>query len=172
MKKLLCIILVIGMVISLTACSGKTKEESAVFKPSLDKDTSCKITVAGNYDNFEALEAEFHRFNEMYPNVQLSYVKLDDYNNMLGTMLEGDDKPHIFFSYTWMVGNEQYDSVSAHMEDLSDPALKLNLDCIRPGLVNHDTEDHVLLVPIFSRTYGMLVNNDLFKKEGLSVPTT
>ena len=30
----------------------------------------------------------------------------------------------------------------------------------------------MLLVPVFSRTYGMLVNNDLFKKEGLSVPTT
>jgi multiple sugar transport system substrate-binding protein len=28
------------------------------------------------------------------------------------------------------------------------------------------------MVPVFSRTYGMLVNNDLFKKEGLSVPTT
>ena len=30
----------------------------------------------------------------------------------------------------------------------------------------------MLLVPVFSRTYGMLVNNDLFEKEGLSVPTT
>jgi multiple sugar transport system substrate-binding protein len=27
-------------------------------------------------------------------------------------------------------------------------------------------------VPVFSNTYGMLVNNDLFEKEGLSVPTT
>jgi multiple sugar transport system substrate-binding protein len=28
------------------------------------------------------------------------------------------------------------------------------------------------MVPVFSRTYGMLVNNDLFQKEGLSIPTT
>jgi multiple sugar transport system substrate-binding protein len=28
------------------------------------------------------------------------------------------------------------------------------------------------MVPVFSNTYGMLVNNDLFEKEGLSVPTT
>ena len=28
------------------------------------------------------------------------------------------------------------------------------------------------MVPVFSNTYGMLVNNDLFKKEGLSIPTT
>ncbi len=28
------------------------------------------------------------------------------------------------------------------------------------------------MVPVFSNTYGMLVNNSLFEKEGLSVPTT
>nr|MCR5089545.1 extracellular solute-binding protein [Oscillospiraceae bacterium] len=124
------------------------------------------------YDNFEALEAEFDRFNMYYPNVQLSYVKLDDFNNMLGTVLGGNDKPNIFFSHTWMFGNELYDPVFAHMEDLSDPALKLNLDCIRPELISRDAEGRVLMAPVFSRTYGMLVNNDLFKKEGLSVPGT
>ena len=173
MKKLLCIILVIFTAVSLSACGGKPQEETAAgFKPALDTNTSCSITVVGSYDNFEALEAEFDRFNEIYPNVQLSYLKLDDYNNVLGTVLEGNDKPNIFFSYTWMIGNEKYDQVFAHTEDLSDSALALDLNCIRPGLINHDAEGCVLMVPVFSRTYGMLVNNDLFKKEGLSIPTT
>ena len=173
MKKLLCIICILCAALSLTACGGKTQEESAAgFKPSLDKNTRCTITVAGAYDNFEALEAEFDRFNAYYPNVQLSYVKLDDYNNILATALEGKDRPNIFFSYSWMIGNEQYDPVFAHAEDLSAPALRLNLDCIRPGLINHDAEGRVLMVPVFSRTYGMLVNNDLFQKEDLSVPNT
>ncbi len=167
--------LIISMAAALAACGGKSPKEAdsgAGFKPSLDADSSCRITVAGAYDNFEALEAEFDRFNEIYPNVQLSYVKLDDYNNMLGTVLESNDKPNIFFSYTWMMGNEQYDPVIAHMEELSGSELGLKLDCIRPGLINHDTEGHVFMVPVFARTYGMLVNDDLFKKEGLSVPTT
>ena len=173
MKKLLCIILVICTLVSLAACGGNPQEiNTAGFKPALDAGTSCRITVAGSYDNFEALEAEFDRFNEIYPNVQLSYVKLDDYNNMLSTVLESNDKPNIFFSYAWMIGNEQYDPVFAHMEDLSDAALGLNLDCIRPGLLNHDAEGRVLQVPVFSRTYGMLVNEDLFEKEGLGVPAT
>ena len=173
MKKLLCVILALCTLVLLTACGSKQQEETAAgFKPALDKNTDCKITVAGNYDNFEALEAEFDKFNEFYPNVQLSYVKLDDYNNVLGTVLEGKDKPNIFFSYTWMAGNEQYDSVTSLMEDLSDPALKLNLDCIRPGLINRDAEGHVRMVPVFSRSYGMLVNKTLFEKEGLSVPST
>ena len=173
MKKLLCVILLICMLLSLTACGKKPPEEPAAgFKPSLDTSTGCSITVAGSYDNFEALEVEFDRFNEIYPNVQLSYVKLDDYNNVLGTALEGNDKPNIFFSYAWMRGNEKYASVADHMEELSDPALGLDLSCIRPGLINHDEAGSVFMVPVFSRTYGMLVNNDLFAKEGLAVPNT
>ncbi len=173
MKKLLCAILALCMLLPLAACGGKPKEEPAAgFKPALDTNTSCRITVAGAYDNFEALEAIFDRFNEIYPNVQLSYVKLDDYNNVLGTVLESKDKPNIFFSYSWMIGNELYDPVFAHMEDLSDAALGLDLNCIRPGLINHDAQGRVLMVPVFSRTYGMLVNNSLFEKEGLSVPAT
>ena len=173
MKKALCVVLVLCTLVLLTACGSKPTEEIAGgFKPALDTKTSCRITVAGSYDNFEALETEFDRFNEIYPNVQLSYVKLDDYNNVLGTALEGNDKPNIFFSFTWMIGNEKYAPVLAHMEELSDAALRLDLGCIRPGLINHDAEGRVMMVPVFSRTYGMLVNNDLFEKEKISIPTT
>ena len=173
MKKLICIMLAICTLVSLTACGGKTQEETVTgFKPALDTGTSCSITVAGSYDNFEALEAEFDRFNEFYPNVRFSYVKLDDYSNTLVTALEGNDKPNIFFTTASMIGNEQYDPVFALAEDLADPALGLDLDCIRPGLINHDAEGRVLLVPVFSRSYGMLVNKDLFEKEGLDIPTT
>ncbi len=171
MKKLICIILVICTFAALSACGPAANEQSAVFKPALDTAASCSITVAGSYDNFEALEAEFDRFNEFYPNVKLSYVKLDDYNNTLVTALKGNDKPNIFFSYAWMIGNEKYKDVFALAEDLSDPKLGLDLKCIRSGLINRDAEGHVMMVPVFSRTYGMLVNNDLFKKENLKVPT-
>ena len=173
MKKLLSLVLALCMAAALTACGKSTeKKTDAAFKPALDTNTGCSITVAGSYDNFEALETEFDRFNEIYPQVQLSYVKLDDYNNVLGTALESNDKPNIFFSHASMIGNEKYASVTAHMEELSDAALGLDIDCIRPGLINHDADGSVLMVPVFSRTYGMLVNNDLFKKEGVKVPTT
>ena len=151
---------------------GCSQEESDEFKPALDVETACEIKVVGDYGNFEALEAEFDRFNVFYPNVALSYEKLDDYKNNLATALEREDKPNIFFSYTWMMGNDKYSNVISHMENLSNPDLKLKLDCLRPGLVNHDADDNVLMVPVFSRTYGTLVNNDLFKKEGLEVPKT
>ncbi len=173
MRKLISCIVVICAIASLTACAGKTSgKKSDVFTPSLDANTECSITVAGSYDNFEALEAEFDRFNEMYPNVQLSYVKLDDYYNILDTVLESDDKPNIFFTNAGMIGNEKQAHVFEHTEDLADPSVGLYLDCIRPGLVDRDEQGRVMMVPVFSRSYGMLVNNDLFEKEGLKVPTT
>lgn len=172
MRNHIFIVLIVFMLMSLTACSRKKEESDVGFKPSLDSQASCSITVVGSYDNFEALEAEFDRFNEFYPNVRFKYVKLDDYNNTLGVALESSNKPNIFFATASMIGNQKYDSVFNHMENLSDPALKLNLDCIRPGLINNDSKDGVMMVPVFSRTYGMLVNNSLFEKEGLKIPTT
>ena len=173
MRKTLCTILAVLLAIVPMACLSLAQAESAgAFQPRLDPDTSCTITVIGSYSNFEALEAEFDRFNEFYPDVELNYTKPDDYNNLLGTVLESNNAPNIFFSYQWMCGNEKYRQACDHMEDLSDPALGLELSCLRPGLVSYDTDGRLLMVPIFARNYGMLVNNDLFAKEGLQVPTT
>jgi len=173
MKKMLCVVLTVLLAILQVACISCAQAESPdAFVPKLDTEISCEITVVGNYSNFEALEAEFDRFNEFYPDVELAYEKLDDYNNVLGTVLERNGAPNLFFSYQWMCGNEKYQTVWTHMEDLSDPQLGLNLACFRPGLLNRDADGHLLLVPIFARNYGMLVNNDLFAKEGLQVPTT
>ena len=169
MKKLLCAVLAALLAILPAACPAESADG---FRPMLDPDTACTITVVGSYSNFEALEAEFDRFNEYYPDVELSYVKPDDYNNLLGTVLESSDAPNIFFSYQWMVGSEKYQTAWEHMEDLADPALGLDLGCLRPGLMSPDAEGHLLMVPIFARNYGMLVNNDLFAKEGLQVPAT
>ncbi len=173
MKRFFSIILVVFVFLGLTACgSGKKQEEKEEFKPKLDTSTACKISIVGTYSNFEALEAEFDRFNEYYPNVELSYTKIDDYNNSIATVLNGKDAPNIFFSFSSWEGNSAYDSVFEHMENLADSKLGFNLDCIRPGLLDPDSEGRILTVPIFSTSYGMLINNDLFEKEGLKVPKT
>ena len=174
MKKTMCIILTVFMILGLAACGAEKQEEATGdgFQPSLDKSTECQITVAGGYDNFEALEAEFDRFNEYYPNVELMFTKVDDYNNMIGMVLDGNDAPDIYVNYSWMYGREQYQSCIDHAENLADPALGLNLDCIRNNIILKTDDDTLPMVPVFSNTYGMLVNNSLFEKEGLSVPTT
>ena len=174
MKKIMCGFLSVMMVLGLTACGSAKKEEIVEegFKPSLDTSISCQINVAGGYDNFEALEAEFDRFNEYYPNVELMFTKVDDYNNMIGTVLNGNDAPDIYVNYSWMYGRDQYKSSIDHAENLADPALGLDLDCIRSNIILNTDNGELPMIPVFSNTYGMLVNKSLFEKEGLSIPTT
>ena len=173
MNKMLCVILsALLAVVSVTCACPVYAESAGVFQPKLDTNTSCEITVVGSYSNFEALEAEFDSFNEIYPNVELTYWKPDDYENLLGMVLESKNPPNILFSFPWMYGNDNYLTAFEHMEDLSDPQLGLDLECIRPNLLRYDTDGQLLTVPVFARNYGMLVNNDLFEKEGLQVPTT
>ncbi len=174
MRKTMCMFLAVLMILGLAACGSKKQEEKAEegFRPALDTSASCKISVVGNYSNFEALEAEFDRFNEYYPNVELTFTKVDDYNNMIGTVLDGSEAPDIYVSNSWMYGREQYKASIDHAEDLSDPALGLDLACIRPNIMLKTDDGTLPMVPVFSNTYGMLVNNDLFAKEGLSIPTT
>ena len=188
MKKMMCMFLAVLLILGLAACGSQKQEtqekpetqetqekpEAAAegFTPSLDTSTDCHITVAGGYDNFEALEAEFDKFNNYYPNVELMFTKVDDYNNMIGMVLNGNDAPDIYVNYSWMYGREQYQSCIDHAEDLADPALGLDLDCIRSNIILNTADGTLPMIPVFSNTYGMLVNNSLFEKEGLSVPAT
>ena len=91
---------------------------------------------------------------------------------MIGTVLDGNDAPDIYVNHSWMYDRDQYKSSIDHAENLADPALGLNLDCIRSNIVLKTEDGTLPMVPVFSNTYGMLVNKDLFEKEGLSVPTT
>ena len=174
MKKILCIFMTVLTTVGLAACAvpqQETKKEEG-FGPALDTSTAGHLCIAGGYDNFEALEVEFDRFNAYYPNVELKYTKIDDYSNMIGTVLNGNDAPDIYVNYSWMYGREQYKDSIDHAENLADPALGLDLECIRSNIVLNTDDGTFPMVPVFANTYGMLVNNSLFEKEGLSVPTT
>ena len=177
MKRILSIMMAVLLLAGLCACSKTTtptqpEEEAAGFVPALDTSTEAEIVVAGSYSNFESLEAIFVDFNEYYPNVNMSYVKIDDYNNTITTVLSGKDAPELFTANRWMNGREEYSGVFDHAEDLSDAKLGLDIGVIRPWLLNTQEDGTLPMVPVFASTYGMLVNNDLFEKEGLTVPKT
>ena len=169
MKRMMCVAFSALMASALVACNKPQAASS--FKPALGTNTECSIKVVGEYDNFEAVENEFTRFNKYYPKVDLSYTKLDDYNNSLALALDGTEAANIFFSYPKMLADERFSAVVSHMENLADPELNLNLNCIRSNLINRDKETgRVVMVPVFSRSYGMLINENLFKKEKISKP--
>lgn len=167
----------LGMIVSLSmavmlllqGCGG-TKKAEVPFSPKYDKDTVFSLTVAGTYGNFESLEAEFERFYEYYPNAELQYVTMDDYNNVISSALVNNEPPDIFTTGSWMIGNEAYDDMFKNCEVLSDPSVGIDYSCIRDSLIRTTDSGDVVMLPIFTTSYGMLVNMDIFEKEGLEVP--
>ena len=150
---------------------GIGKKSEAPFAPKYDPDTEFSLTVAGSYSNFESLEAEFERFYEYYPNASLQYVTMDDYNNVISSALVNSEPPDIFMTGSWMIGDEAYNDLFEACEVLSDPSLDINYSCIRDSLIRTTDSDEVVMLPIFATSFGMLVNMDIFEKEGLEVPT-
>ena len=168
------------LVLCLTACDRKaTSAKGAgndVFKPRLDKNTECSVTVAGHYNNFEALEAEFNRFAQYYPNVKMTYVYMDGYSKsgsrILSTALAGSEAPDIFFTYPWIGNWVDGAEIMASSENLADASTGIDLSCIRPDLLKKEQDGSILSVPVYTTTFGMLVNEDIFAKENIAVPET
>ena len=172
---LVCILCFATMAFSLAGCGAQEEQPAATdagFRPALDTEAACEIHAVGNYNNFEALEAIFDRFNAYYPNVSLSYTVLDNYYDTIVPALSAEGAPDIFCAFPWMPYQERYDPLFALAEDLSDPSLNIDVGCIRSGLIYRDAQGSVPMLPVFSSSYGMLVNEDIFEREGLTVPTT
>ncbi len=167
MKKLSSLVFAALMIGSLSSCGNNQNDD---FTPLLDRNRECIITINGDYSNFDSLQTQINGFRKYYGNVKIEYTKLSNYFTDIVNRLESSEKPNIFFATSAMLNDEKYATVVAHMENLMDPSLNLNLDCIRSGLINRKYTDKLLIVPIFARTYGMLVNEDLFKKEELEIP--
>lgn len=177
MKKSLssvCALLALCAVLPLGGC--KKKEAAApqdAFVPRYGKDTAGTVYVAGHYKNFEALEAEFDRFKEYYPEVELRFEYLDKYNSTVLSALKGDNPPDIYFTFSWMLDKDEYRPLFDSAENLASPELGIRLDCIQSGTIVQGKESgRILMIPIMTNSYGMLVNEKLFKEEDLSVPRT
>ena len=167
MKKLLSVFVGSLLTVGLFACSSKNTE----FKPKYDTTKQCTVNVVGHYENFEAIEDEFVRFNKYYPNVTLTYTYLDNYNRVISTALSSQSAPDVFFTYPWMASDVSYSELFTFTEDLSKNAGGIDLSVIRDGLISKISGE-IPMVPIYVTTYGMMVNEDLFTKEGINIPKT
>ena len=132
MKKLTALILALILCLALTACGqsdtaapaeeipteadaveSAPAEEAAEelqtdgFVPALDTDAEVTIHVIGSYDNFPSLDTVAADFAEYYPNVTVSYEKLDDYNNVVAERVVGNTDVDIYMmTYTQMTTDE------------------------------------------------------------------
>ncbi|SFC07928.1 ABC transporter substrate-binding protein [Butyrivibrio sp. YAB3001] len=170
-KKIVSTALVVMLVLGVAGC-GQGSNGSKEFAPKYSSDTEYKLSIVGTYSNFESLESALERFYEHYPKGEIQYTYLDDYSNTIEQALAGQEPPDIYFVKPWMYGDAQLGSVFDSAEVLSDPELKIDLDCIRPGVRWEMNNGEILTLPIFATSYGMLVNMDIFEKENLKVPKT
>lgn len=151
-----------------TGCSSKSGSEE--FSPLLDKEASVTISVNGSWSNFEALEAVAADWNEIYPNVNISYSRIDDYYNILETLVDGDAKPDIvvFNPNTYYSGK---DKIIENLADLSKAGLDTSI--YNDEVLNAITVDDKLCVFAWGvAASGFVVNMDILDSLGLSVPQT
>ena len=166
MKKVFGILTASLLTFGLFACTN-----SKEFKPNYDTKKEYHVSVAGHYKNFEAIEEEFVRFNKYYPNAILTYTYLDNYNKIISTSLNSEDAPDIFFTFPWMINDPSYSEIFNFTEDFSKNPGDIDISVIRDGLLSKKDEE-IPMVPIYVTTYGMMVNEDLFNKESITIPKT
>lgn len=165
MKKVIGVFGATLLTLTLFSC-GDSKE----FKPKYDTEKVYQVNVVGHYENFEALEDEFVRFNKYYPKAELTYTYLDNYKKVITTALSSDSAPDIFFTFPYWATDSSYSDLFNSTLDFSKEE-DMNLDVIRDGLLVK-RNDEIPMLPIYVTTYGMMVNEDLFTKENINIPKT
>lgn len=171
MKKTSYLIIASTMALLVTGCNGGGNKP---FVPNLDTETKCKIVVKGHYDNFEALDEQVHKFNTFYPNVDIDYEKVDNYTkeDVINNLFVGDSAPDIYFINNGWESDSRYANLFRYAEDLADPNTGIDISAVREELVYKDKDGHAPFVPIFTNAYGMIVNEEIFSKNKLSIPKT
>ena len=168
MKRKLLLSLAMVAAFSLSACGKNGQGNEKAFTPKLDKNTEVELKVRGHYENFEALEDEIVRFKEYYPKVEVTYEYDKNHKKNILTTLAGDTPPDIFFTYSSL----DFSSLDEYTEDLAQKDLEFNLDCIKDAYLYKDKNGKVPYLPVFTATYGMMVNEDLFAKNNVKIPET
>ncbi|MDO5339692.1 MAG: ABC transporter substrate-binding protein [Eubacteriales bacterium] len=151
--------------LSVAGC-GKKETKNNEFKPSLDTDAKVVINVSGFFGNFEALDQVTNDFNQFYPNVEFSYEQLSVEN--FESYMEANPGVDIV-----MTSEEVFDKYGDNLKECFVDLSKedINLSDIREDMLKRGYHDGKLLsVPMGQNIYGIVVNETLLEKEGLSVP--
>ena len=165
--------LLLTTVLALTACGNEQKKttevkrddtsaDSTAFAPKLDTEKEAELHAAVFFGNFEALDQVINHFNEIYPNVTVTYEQL---NGSSSELLANNPNIDIF-----MTSNEKgYPQESC--VDLLEAGV--DVSAVSDGLLDITTVDGKLLaLPMGLKLHGIVVNKTLLEKENLTVPQT
>lgn len=163
-------VLAAGMLAGCAGSASQQQPQAQGFAPSLDTNASLTLEIAGFLGNFEALDQVVNNFNEIYPNVIITYEQ--NGAEKLAAYLENNRHVDIFMTadvnLRYPDQPERY--VADQCEDLA--AAGVDTSAVRPEMMASCVYDgKTLRLPLGGAVSGMAVNKTLLEKEGLSVPT-
>lgn len=149
----------------LSGCAGKQGSGKGNFKPSLDTRASIQLHVLGFFGNFEALDQVTNDFNRYYPNITFSYEQVGGRN--LEAYLDVNAGVDIMMVSAELM-NARNATLPARCRDLT----QIDMSAIDGQMLKTYNIDGVpKAIPMAQLVTGMVVNDTLLEKEGLSVPT-
>ncbi|MDO4962105.1 MAG: extracellular solute-binding protein, partial [Eubacteriales bacterium] len=153
-----------------TAATTEVKKAEP-FEPALDTGKSVELNIIGFYDNFPSLDTVYADFKEYYPNVSISYEKLDDYWNAVRDRLSSGQKVDIFMSVKSYSTTEQ--GIMSKSVNLADPQYGIDISALDSDVIkDNSADDNVLYrMPLYRKTEGLMVNDSLLIENGLSLPS-
>lgn len=152
-------------VVLLSGCGEKQVKVTGEFSPKLNTRASVQLQVLGYFGNFEALDQVTNDFNAYYPNVTFSYEQVGGANQE--EYLDLNPGVDIMMVSTEFMGAKGA-TLPARCLDLAE----VDTSDIDPQMLKMYCIDGVQkAIPMAQNVTGMVVNNTLLEKEGLSVPT-
>lgn len=188
-KKVLVCMLAAAMVFGGTSCSSDKKSEKETAPSStapsskemtdgsfqaskdLDPEYACTIDVVGSWGNFEALDQAAQDFGKYYPNIEVLYSSLNDVKTDIENRMASGKGIDIYMHNWFNINDSSKAYLWENAEDLSQ--IGLNPEILDTDLLNTGYVDGKLkMVPLYRRSYGFMVNEDLLKAHDLAIPKT
>lgn len=152
------------------AASSAAAVQPAAFEPRLDTQAEVALDAGVFFGNFEALDQVINAFNELYPNVTISYEQVG--GQMVSEYLKNNANVDIIMTCD---DNIRYpDWTEAYVLDqIADLSTEdIDVSAIQDDMLKACTVDGKLTrIPMGQNLTGIVVNKTLLEKEGLSVPT-
>lgn len=157
------------LLLSGCAKAPETAQTPAIaFQPSLDTSMKQTITVISGFGNFEPLNRAATAFKHYYPNVTVIHERLDNYERNAVLRVSSDPTVALFAATAAQL--TQQPELLEYAAELSREAVDLsgvNPAACKAGYVN----GRLMVIPLWFRFTGMVVNTTLLEREGLTRPT-
>ncbi len=187
LRKIMALILAGVMVLSMTACggkstdtkeSGKTASETGVVKntgATEEAPKEAELNIMMSFPQYmDQWESYCKKFEEkmlaeknIKVTVNLEMPSSDQYETILQTRLTGDDAPDLFTLHSNNIGTY---NKAGNLTDLSGEKLAGKIyENVRSTV---SVDGKLLAVPIESQAWGVLYNRDIFEQYNLTPPET